>query len=91
MTIDKLKGINPIEKTSRTRNIQQVGRIDNEDSIRISKESQFLAEAYLAKKVAMEAPDVREDKIAEVRLKLEDPAYISKAIDEIANMLLRTE
>lgn len=89
--IDKLKGIDPIENTSKNRDTKQVGYSRSEDTISISPESQRLSELYLAKRIAMEAPDIREDKVAEVRRRLEDPAYIKKAIEEIANKLLASE
>lgn len=91
MMIDKLNSIEPVEGTSRNEKVQQVHRVNHEDTISISAESQRLSEAYLAKKIAMEAPDVRENKIAEVRQKLEDPSYIKNAIEDIANRLLSIE
>ncbi|MEL3904891.1 MAG: flagellar biosynthesis anti-sigma factor FlgM [Treponemataceae bacterium] len=91
MMIDKLKGINPVESTQKKSPIQQVYHVNDKDSITISAESQRLSEAYLAKKIAMEAPDIREDKVEEVRRKLEDPTYIKKAIEEIANRILASE
>lgn len=89
--IDKLKGIEPVENTSRAENIKKLHIVNAEDSISISAESQRLSEAYLAKKIAMEAPDIREDKVEEVRRKLEDPSYIQKAIEDIASGLLSIE
>lgn len=88
MMIDKLNGIEPIDNTSRTESVKKPARLSSEDTINISAESQRLSEAYLAKKIAMEAPDVRQDKIDEVRRKLEDPAYIQHALEEIANKFL---
>jgi hypothetical protein len=91
MMIDKLKGINPVENTQKKSAVQHVERVNSEDSITISLESQRLSEAYLAKKVAMEAPDIREDKVEEVRRKLSDPSYVKKAIEEIASKILASE
>ena len=84
MMIDKLKGINPVENTQKKSAVQHVERVNSEDSITISLESQRLSEAYLAKKVAMEATDVREDKLS-------DPSYVKKAIEEIASKILASE
>ena len=86
--IDKLKGIGAIDNTSRTESIQRSGRINDEDRIVISAESQRLSEAYLAKKIAMSAPDIREDKVTEMRQKFEDPLYLQKAIEAVADKLL---
>ena len=91
MIIDKLKGIEPIETISKKSSVQRTGRVDAEDTISISAESQRLSEAYLAKKIAMQAPDVRMDKVEDVRRKLEDPSYLKHAIEEIANRFLGIE
>lgn len=91
MMIDKLKGIEPIENISKKSSVQRVDRAAAEDTISISAESQRLSEAYLAKRIAMEAPDVRMDKVEEVRRKLEDPSYLKMAIEEIANRFLGIE
>ena len=48
MMIDKLKGINPVENTQKKSAVQHVERVNSEDSITISLESQRLSEAYLA-------------------------------------------
>lgn len=91
MMIDKLKGINPLENISKKSSVQQVSRTKTEDTISISAESQRLSEAYLAKKIAMEAPDVRLDKVEEMRRKINDPSYLQHAIEELANRFLSVE
>lgn len=86
--IDKLKGIEPVENVYKKQDVQRVDTTKHTDSISISAESQQRLEMDLAKKIAIEAPDIREDKVAEVRAKLDDPNYIKQAIEEIANKLL---
>ena len=39
-----------------------------------------MAEMYYMNQVAAETPDVREDKIAEIREKLKDPSYLNNAV-----------
>ncbi|MBR4791320.1 MAG: flagellar biosynthesis anti-sigma factor FlgM, partial [Treponema sp.] len=39
-----------------------------------------MAEAYYLDKVASETPDVRADRIAEVKAKIKDPSYLSDAV-----------
>lgn len=82
--IDRLTGVEPIKNVEKTQQAKQPAKVKQADSISISPESQRLSEAYLAKKLAMEAPDLREDKVAEMAKKLEDPNYMEKAISELA-------
>lgn len=86
--IDKLKGIEPLEQNNKTQRVRQPEKVKQSDSISISPESQRMAEAYLAKRIAMDAPDVREDKIAEMKLKFQDPTYMDRALDDLAGKLL---
>ena len=39
-----------------------------------------MAEMYDMNQVAAETPEVREDKIAEIREKLKDPSYLNNAV-----------
>ena len=49
-----------------------------------TKEAMLKAEAYYLDKVAAETPDVRADRIAEVKAKLKDPSYLSEAVIQSA-------
>ena len=50
------------------------------DSISVSKEAVEKAEAYYLDKVAAETPNVRADRIAEVKAKIKDPSYLSDEV-----------
>lgn len=79
--IDKIGGINPLNNVQNLRKADNAAKVSkSSDSIEISKEAVEMAEAYYLEKVAAETPDVRADKIAEVRAKLQDPNYLNNAV-----------
>ena len=79
--------INSVNNVSQLNNVQNIRKTENSakvnsetDSISVSKEAVEMAEAYYLDKVASETPDVRADRIAEVKAKLKDPNYLSDAV-----------
>ena len=79
--IDKLGGISPLNNVQNTKRTQSSANVKSSpDSISVSKEAKEMAEAYYLNEVAAETPDVREDKIAEIREKLKDPSYLNNAV-----------
>ena len=81
MMIEKLVGTTPlsnVQKTNRTNNAEKVS--SRADSVSISKEAKEMADAYYLKQVAAETPDVRADRIAEIKAKIQDPNYLNSAV-----------
>lgn len=79
--------INSVNNVSQVNNVQNIRKTENSakviaesDSISVSKEAVEMAEAYYMDKVAAETPNVRLDRIAEVKAKIKDPSYLSNAI-----------
>ena len=79
--------INGVNNVSQLNNVQNIRKTDNSarinaesDSISVSKEAVEMAEAYYLEKVANETPDVRADRVAEVKEKLKDPNYLNDAV-----------
>ena len=79
--------INSVNNVSQLNNVQNIRKTDNSarinaesDSISVSKEAVEMAEAYYLDKVAAETPDVRADRIAEVKARIKDPSYLSDAV-----------
>ena len=79
--------INGVNNVTQLNNVQNIRKTDNSanvkaesDSISVSKEAVEMAEAYYMDKVAADTPDVRADRIAEVKAKIKDPSYLSNAI-----------
>ncbi|MBN2650793.1 MAG: flagellar biosynthesis anti-sigma factor FlgM [Spirochaetales bacterium] len=92
MTIDRIGPLDPlsrINKTQKTGNIAEVGK---SDSVEISHDAKKMAELYNIAEKVKNAPEVREDRIAEVKAKLDDPNYINDSVietiaDKLANMI----
>ena len=81
MMIDKISGINPINNVQGTRRTQEPTKTSSlTDTISVSNKAKEMAEMYYMNQVAAETPDVREDKIAEIREKLKDPSYLNNAV-----------
>ncbi len=79
MTIDRLNSLEQIQpkKTNTTaRTDSDAGR----DSVSLSSEAIEKAEIFSAIELAKAAPDERSARIAELKAKINDPAYINDAI-----------
>ena len=76
--INGINSINPLNNVQETRKSESAAKVRSteSDSISVSKEAEKMAEAYYLDKVAAETPDVRADRIAEVREKIKDPKSI---------------
>ena len=78
MVINRLDGINPLQDRQAAQKSQNKYSVrDTADSINLSDEARELAEAYYASEVAKETPDVRADKIAEIKEKIKDANYLN--------------
>lgn len=86
MMIDKIGGVNALNNVQNTRKTEKPSNVkgSNSDSISVSKEAEKMAEAYYLDKVAQETPDVRADRVAEVKAKIKDPSYLSNAVIQSA-------
>ena len=79
--IDKIGGINPLNNVENTRRVNSTDNINaGADSISVSDEAKEMAEVYYMKQVAAETPDVRADRVAEIKEKIKDPSYLSDAV-----------
>lgn len=79
--INGVNSINPLNNVQNIRKTENTAKVNQEsDSISVSSEAVEMAEAYYLDKVAAETPDVRADKIAEIKEKIKDPSYLSDAI-----------
>lgn len=80
MLIDKISGINPASIISSTQKSAQTNAApSNEDTIEVSQEARDKATEYYMNQVAAETPDVRADRVAEVKKAISDPGYMSDA------------
>jgi negative regulator of flagellin synthesis FlgM len=76
--INNVTQVNNVQNLRKTESTSKVN--DSYDSISVSAEAKEMAEAYYMDKVAKETPDVRADRIAEVKEKIKDPNYLNDAV-----------
>ena len=79
--------INVISNVTQVNNVQNLRKTESSakvsrdvDSISVSAEAKEMAEAYYLEQVAKETPDVRADRIAELKEKIKDPNYLNNAV-----------
>lgn len=81
MMIEKLVGTTPINNVQNTKRTNNAAKSTfGEDSVSISKEAIAKADEYYLNQVAAETPDVRADRVAEVKAKIQDPNYLNSAV-----------
>jgi negative regulator of flagellin synthesis FlgM len=80
MTIDRIGSIDPIQPGKKTGQSSRVGPSAQSDSISLSSEALEKGELYQAIELVSAAPDVRTDRIAELKQKIDDPSYINETI-----------
>ena len=80
MTIDRIGSIDPIQPGKRPGQTGQVRATQGADSIDISSEAHEKAELYRIQKLAAAAEDIRAERVAELKQKINDPAYINDTV-----------
>jgi negative regulator of flagellin synthesis FlgM len=89
MTIDRIGSIDPIQPGKKPGRVGQVNESPKTDSISISSEAQEKAELLRTQELAAAAPDIRIERVAELKDKINDPSYLNeKVIDATANKLI---
>jgi negative regulator of flagellin synthesis FlgM len=89
MTIDKIGSIDPIQPGKKPGQANHARETPKSDSISISSEAMEKAELYRAIEWAAAAPDVRAERVAELKAKINDPAYLNdQVIDATADKLI---
>ncbi len=81
MIINKLgalDALNNVQKPQRTAG--NTGVSAGHDSIEISSEARAMAEDLYLSEIAAATPDVRADRVAQVKEKIQDPSYLSADI-----------
>ena len=80
MTIDRIDSIRPIQPEKKAGQSSQVNRSAETDSIALSPGAAEKGELYQAIELVSSAPDVRADRVAELKQKINDPSYINDTI-----------
>ncbi len=80
MMIDRIGSIDPIQPGKKTGQNNKVVPQDKADSISLSAEAMEKGEIYKAMEIVSSSAEVRAERIAELRAKIDDPAYINDTI-----------
>lgn len=81
MLIDKINSISPVNLTQNTKPLNETSATTSQsDSISISQRARDKALEYYMNEVAAQTPDVRADRVAEVKAKIADPNYLNDAV-----------
>ena len=83
MTIEKLGPINPVSKFNKTEKVEKPSTKDKSDSISFSEEAKSKGEVYKVSEEVKLTPEIRQDRIDEVKKKLQDPSYIDDKVVEV--------
>lgn len=91
MTVDRLGSVDPLSSYNKTGKTQKPVRAERSDSIEVSPEARAQAEVLMARDAVNATAEVRAERIAELRAKINDPNYVNQAIVEhVAEGLLKT-
>lgn len=81
MTIERLGPVDPVQRSSQVEKTQRAAKPEN-DSVDFSEEAKMKAEIFQIAEQVRKVPDVRADRVEEVKRKLEDPNYIDDIVVE---------
>ena len=80
MTIDRIGSIDPIQPGKKTGQNSRVTTPNKADSISLSAEAMEKGGLYKAMEIVSSASDVRAERIAELKEKINDPSYINETV-----------
>jgi hypothetical protein len=88
MTVERIGPLDPTANVKKTEKPSKAKTKSDVDSINVSQEARSKSEVFKALETARSASDIRLDKVAEAKRKLQDPSYpsaevIEKTADEI--------
>jgi len=96
MVIDKIGNINNIIEPKKTKPVSGAKEVKKNDSIQISSEGKKAAEIAKHMQVVHDAPDIRADRVKEIKEKIDNGTYdfnddkmLEMVADKIASFLLR--
>jgi negative regulator of flagellin synthesis FlgM len=88
MAIDKIGDLNKIIEPKRTKSVQKKdGVTKSNDSIQFSSESLKAAEEAKYTQIVKETPDVRQERIEELKAQMKDGTYDKHLDDKILGMV----
>jgi len=89
MTVNRIGHLEPIPSGKKPGRSEHSGGTDRTDTISLSTEAKEKAERYQVLELIKSVPDVDDARIAELRQKIDDPAYLNdKVINATADKIL---
>ena len=89
MTIDRLGPIDPSSQLNKANKGSKPVKKDTTDSISVSSEAKAMGEIFQATESVKKSPDIRMDRVEEVKRKLQDPSYINdKVVEAVADKVM---
>lgn len=89
----EIRGVDPLRGVTQDTKINKVPRRDGRDTsdeVEISEEARQLAEAAKIEEVVRQTPDIREERVAEVKAKLERGEYNTEEVfDTVAERIMK--
>ena len=80
MTINRIGQLDPIQPNKKPGRSDPAGGSEKTDSINLSREAKEKAEVYQVIELIKSAPETDDARIAELRQKINDPAYLNEKI-----------
>jgi negative regulator of flagellin synthesis FlgM len=91
MTVERIGPLDPASNVKKTEKLAKPKAKSDVDSINVSQEARSKAEVLNALSAAKSSPDVRLDRVEEVKRKLQDPNYPSdEMIEKTADGILKS-
>ena len=88
MVVDKVGNINNIFDTKRAKNVQKNGQVGaSSDSVQISSEGLKAVEEAKFTQIVKEAPDVRAERVQEIKAQMLAGTYDRDLDDKVINMV----
>lgn len=89
MTINRVGPTDPINNVNKTSKVQKNIETKQSDSISVSKSAIDKAELIKTAGIVKNSPDIRLDKVNEIKAKLQDPNYINDTvINSVADKIM---
>ncbi|OQX29982.1 MAG: flagellar biosynthesis protein FlgM [Spirochaeta sp. LUC14_002_19_P3] len=89
MTIERLGPVEPATKINKTKTSAEAVQSAKADSVTVSEEARRTAALQQTADIVHAAPDIRMDRVEEVKAKLQDPNYINdKVVASVADSIL---
>jgi negative regulator of flagellin synthesis FlgM len=89
MTVNRIGHVEPIPPGKKPGRNEQVGGNSKADTINLSADAMEKAERYQVLELIKSAPEINDVRIAELRQKIDDPAYLNeKVINATAENIL---